>query len=268
MIAIGTAGWTIPRAAVAGFPLDGRHLERYARVMNCVEINSSFHRPHRTATYARWVDETPDGFRFAVKLPKTITHGARLRDFDALLDPFVAAIRGLGSKLGALLVQLPPSSAFDRAVVTAFFDAMRRRHDGAIVCEPRHASWFTAEAEEVLIRHRIARAAADPASIASAAEPGGWLGDHGDGRDALAYYRWHGSPRMYWSAYDDAWLRERAEAVGRWPEACDVWCVFDNTAAGAATADALRFAAMTRERGGQSRTRLATDLAIAAAPPR
>lgn len=61
----------------------------------------------------------------------------------------------------------------------------------------------------------------------------------GDGRGALCYYRWHGSPRMYWSRYDEAWLRGRAREVARWPRDTECWCVFDNTAGGAATSNAL-----------------------------
>src|SRR5918993_2432455 len=72
-IVIGTAGWSIPRAVAHEFTASGSHLERYARVLNGAEINSSFHRPHARAVYARWAAATPDDFRFSVKLPRTIT---------------------------------------------------------------------------------------------------------------------------------------------------------------------------------------------------
>ena len=73
---IGCAGWSIHKDAAAAFPVEGSHLERYARVFPAVEINSSFYRPHKPETYARWADSVPDGFRFAVKVPRAITHGA------------------------------------------------------------------------------------------------------------------------------------------------------------------------------------------------
>ena len=77
-ILIGTAGWSLPGAHFGLFPRDGSHLERYATRFSCVEINSSFYRPHRQETYARWAASVPENFRFAVKMPRTITHHARL----------------------------------------------------------------------------------------------------------------------------------------------------------------------------------------------
>ena len=78
-VRIGCAGWTIPTEHSAVFGGEGTHLQRYASRFSCVEINSSFYRPHRTTTYARWAASVPDNFRFSVKLPKTITHEQRLQ---------------------------------------------------------------------------------------------------------------------------------------------------------------------------------------------
>ena len=245
MIRVATAGWTIPRGVQDRFPCDGRHLERYARVLHAVEINSSFYRPHRRSTYERWASETPETFRFSVKLPKTITHAARFHRVDDLLDRFLDEVGGLGAKLGVVLVQLPPTFAFAVDEVDPFFATLRARHPGAVTLEPRHASWFSATAEAMLLNHHVGRVAADPASSASAARPGGWSGDaiHA----GCLYYRWHGSPRMYWSPYADEWLSRRAAEVidtTRERGASEAWCVLDNTAAGAALDDALRLKTM------------------------
>ena len=86
-IRVGTAGWSIPRASAFRFEGPGTHLERYARSLRCAEINSSFYRPHAAATYAKWRDSTPPDFRFAVKMPRTITHELKLQDAR---EPFVA----------------------------------------------------------------------------------------------------------------------------------------------------------------------------------
>src|SRR5919112_2152540 len=142
---IGTAGWSIPKAHAAAFPAEGSHLERYASVFNAVEINSSFYRPHRTATYERWAASVPESFRFAVKVPKSITHELRLKDTDGLLDRFLSEVCGLGTKLGPLLVQLPPSLRFEDGVADTFLSGLRGRVEGHLVCEPRHTSWFTLE---------------------------------------------------------------------------------------------------------------------------
>ena len=234
MIRIGTASWAIPGRLASAFPAAGSVLQRYAGRFGAVEINSSFHRRHRPTTYARWADSVPDGFRFAVKLPRTITHERRLIGTEVPLDAFLEQTQALGPKLGPLLVQLPPSLAFEPRSARAFFDALRQRFDGAVVCEPRHPAWFDAEADALLSHCRVARAAADPAPVPQAAVPAGWTD--------LAYFRLHGSPRIYYSEYSAAFLAELGERFGliRAPE---TWCVFDNTVLGAATDNALDLAA-------------------------
>ncbi|MGZ8812269.1 MAG: DUF72 domain-containing protein [Thermoanaerobaculia bacterium] len=77
-VRIGTAGWSIPRAAAFRVESAGTQLERYSGLLSCAEINSSFHRPHAASTYAKWRDTTPPDFRFAVKVPRTITHELKL----------------------------------------------------------------------------------------------------------------------------------------------------------------------------------------------
>ncbi|MDQ2808138.1 MAG: DUF72 domain-containing protein [Chloroflexota bacterium] len=228
---LGCAGWTIPAAQTHAFAAGPSHLARYATRLPAVEINSSFYRPHRPATYGRWAATVAPGFQFAVKVPQTVTHTRRLVDPAAVLDPFLAECGALGSALGPLLVQLPPSLAFDACVVAAFLTLFRARFGGALVCEPRHASWFTAEADGLLATFQVARVAADPAVVPAAAQPGGWAG--------LAYYRLHGSPRIYYSAYDPATLTTLAATLHATALARPVWCIFDNTAAGAAQANAL-----------------------------
>src|SRR5436305_3906089 len=97
-IFIGTAGWSLPRAEQARFPGGSSHLARYAAVFPVAEINSTFHRLHRAATYTRWRESVPAGFRFSAKLPKTITHEQRLRDVGTLLATFLAEASGLGEQ--------------------------------------------------------------------------------------------------------------------------------------------------------------------------
>jgi uncharacterized protein YecE (DUF72 family) len=236
-VRIGTAAWNIPKEHSSAFPAAGSHLERYSAIFNAVEINSSFYRPHRTATYERWAASVPEDFRFAVKVPKAITHERRLRDVGDLLDRFLSEVGGLGPKLGPLLVQLPPSLGFQAGVADCFLSEFRSRIDGGIVCEPRHGSWLTPEVEALLAELRIARVAADPAPVSGADAPGGWR--------ALAYYRLHGSPRIYYSAYNPEYLAANAERLIR-HAAAEVWCIFDNTAAFAATSDALATKAMVQ----------------------
>ena len=248
---IGTAGWALSREVADSFPGEGTHLERYARVLGCAEINSSFHRSHRVGVYERWAAATPPDFRFAAKLPRTITHDARLRGVREPLQRFLGEVAGLGDKLAVLLVQLPPSLAFEPRTARAFFRRLGEWFGGAVVCEPRHASWFTPEADGELVALRVGRVAADPARTPEAARPGGWLGPQGDGRGAVLYHRWHGQPRMYWSRYEPQWLRERADGLARWPGEAECWCVFDNTASGAAIGNALELRTLVRSVSGR-----------------
>ena len=233
---VGTAGWSVPSRYAAEMPPGGSHLERYARRLNAAEINSSFQKPHQFKTYERWARSTPAGFRFSVKVPKAISHEQRLADCGALLDRFVGEIAGLGDKLGVLLLQLPPKFAFEKRVAIRFFRDLRRRIDVPVACEPRHASWFTPHLDDWFAEHRIARVAADPAPVAGAGETAGW--------DGLAYYRWHGSPRIYYSDYDAAALAALGERLdGQRQRGIPVWCIFDNTASGAALGNALALTA-------------------------
>jgi uncharacterized protein YecE (DUF72 family) len=230
---IGCAGWTIPSAHVAAFPSDGSHLQRYSAVFDAVEINSSFYKPHRRETYERWARSVPKAFRFSVKMPKEITHTLRLKRSAKLLDAFFEQIAGLGRRLGTVLVQLPPSLALERVVAKRFFSQVRDRFDGGIVIEPRHVSWFDDRADALLREFDIGRVAPDSALNDAAAHPGG------DPR--IAYFRLHGSPRMYYSNYDDAFLETIAQRMREsLRRSRQVWCIFDNTAHGFAVPNALK----------------------------
>jgi uncharacterized protein YecE (DUF72 family) len=233
MIRIGTAGWSIPRAFSDQLPGEGSHLQRYTRLFNAAEINSSFHRSHRRTTYERWAASVPDGFRFAVKLPKTITHQRKLVDCDEAIGAFAEEVAGLGDRRGPILVQLPPRLEFDPAIALPFFERLALFLGGTLVCEPRHPSWFDPAADAELVQLRVARVAADPSPAPGAADPGGWQG--------LTYTRWHGSPAIYRSSYGE----EAIAALATRLRAADVesWAIFDNTASGAATGNALALAA-------------------------
>ncbi|MFL6717875.1 MAG: DUF72 domain-containing protein, partial [Burkholderiaceae bacterium] len=154
-IMVGCAGWSLSSAVQPRFPGEGSHLERYARIFPSVEINSSFYRPHKPSTYARWRDSVPPGFRFSLKLPKEITHERRLRDIAEPVAVFLDAAGQLADRFGCLLVQMPPSLAFDEAAATALFASLRDRLQTGIACEPRHQSWFGEEATALLARFQV-----------------------------------------------------------------------------------------------------------------
>jgi uncharacterized protein YecE (DUF72 family) len=249
VIRVGTAGWALPKASVAEFPPEGSHLARYAKVFTGVEINSSFHRPHRRTTYERWAASVPDAFKFVVKVPKAITHTSRLAGSEPALDAFAEQVGGLGRKLGPLLVQLPPSLIFDAEIAGAFFTALRARFPGAAVCEPRHASWLSDEADGLLRNFLVARVAAHPAIGMSKSETGGE--PQAGGWDGLFYMRLHGAPRPYYSDYgDDALVDFARRLTQAAATAVECWCMFDNTTLGFATANALALQRLTAAASG------------------
>jgi uncharacterized protein YecE (DUF72 family) len=225
MYRVGTAGWSLPTKPKQ----EGTHLYHYSRRLPCTEVNSSFYRPHRATTWAKWAAETPVDFRFSIKAPKSITHEAKLRDTQPLLKAFLEQIEPIGTKVGPILFQLPPSLAFDPVLAKDFLATLRTLYRGEAVLEPRHATWFTLSVDALLNSYSIARAAADPPKGATeAAGPGGDL--------SLVYYRLHGSPRIYYSNYEDHFLAQFVSVIKAHKNA---WVIFDNTALSHAYSNAL-----------------------------
>lgn len=185
----------------------------------------------------RWAESTPDDFKFAVKLSRSITHERKLKRSAAELKKFFAAVKPLGKKMGPLLVQLPPSLKFSSQGATGFFEILRHIYAGPVVCEPRNASWFELIADVLMRDFKISRVAADPAVTEAAAKSGGWA--------KTIYFRLHGSPRKYYSSYPDAYLKALAKQMVQMQETATVWCVFDNTASGAACQNVLRLRELT-----------------------
>jgi uncharacterized protein YecE (DUF72 family) len=246
VIYVGSAGWNIPRAHKERFPESGSGsgLQRYAARLNAAEINSSFYRPHARAIYERWSAAVPAGFRFSVKIPKLITHERALTRAREPLTQFLDEVVGLGTRLGPLLLQLPPSHAFDARRVGRFLELLRSVHEGPVVCEPRHQTWTSDAASRLLLKFRVARVAADPPRAAGLEVPGGWPG--------IVYYRWHGSPRPYFSAYSMEQLAELAVKLQSL-HGVDAWCVFDNTGSGSAAGNALDLRALANAPASESR---------------
>ena len=249
---VGTAGWTVPKQHIGLFTATASgerlsHLDRHASRLHCVEINSSFHRPHLYSTWERWAATTPAHFRFALKAPKVVTHTLKLVKTGGALLQFFEAIGGLGNKLGPVLFQLPPKLAFDEAVAQEFFTTVRELYAGAVVLEPRHPGWFGGTADRLLGSYAVGRVAADPPKGSDLAKgPGGWPG--------IAYWRLHGAPRTYYSNYEESWLQELAVRLlsrGTQASPLNTWVIFDNTALGHAAANAIWLhEALVDERAG------------------
>jgi uncharacterized protein YecE (DUF72 family) len=162
-----------------------------------------------------------------------ITHEGELRiQGEETLQRFLQQTSALGEKRGPVLLQVPPSLVFDKAATLSFFSMFRRLYGGPAVLEPRHVSWFGADVDAMLREFQVARVAADPALTPEAAQPSGW--------PEPAYFRLHGSPRRYYSAYSQDFLARMAEELSFLSRSSTTaWCIFDNTASGVALGNAL-----------------------------
>ena len=135
---ISTAGWGVPTESER----KETRLHRYSRIFNCAEVNSTFYRPHRKNTWAKWAAETPENFRFSIKAPKAITHENMLQSIEQPLKDFFEQIEALEEKKGPVLFQLPPSLIFDPAIAEEFLALLRTLYIGEVALEPRNKSWF------------------------------------------------------------------------------------------------------------------------------
>jgi uncharacterized protein YecE (DUF72 family) len=212
MAIIATAAWAIPKKVAQRFAQERSGLTRYASVFDGVEVNSTFYRRHKISTFMRWASSVPDRFRFAVKIPKEITHTRAMKDIAELFDTFIEDIAPLGEKRGPLLCQLPPSLAFDADALEPAFKMIRNTDNGPIVIESRHKSWASAEALKLLENYGIDRVLADPAPV--------WQAK--DFEKPPRYVRLHGKPKTYYSTYTGEEIKSFSKLL-----APDSWCVFD-----------------------------------------
>lgn len=195
---VGTSGFSYPEWRGAFYPEKmpaKQFLGFYAQHFPTTEINNTFYRFPRAATTEPWAQETPDGFRFALKLPQRITHSKRLKDVDTEMSWFASGVLPLGAKLGAVLVQLPPHFKKDAERLDSFLATHASRFPLAL--EFRHDSWFDAEVEHVLRTRGAAFAVAQD-----------------DDTDAAERPRWVTGPFVYMrlrrDGYTPAELREWA----------------------------------------------------------
>jgi uncharacterized protein YecE (DUF72 family) len=231
MLRVGTVGWVIDRAVARHFPRDGNDLKRYARRLNCVEIESTFYRHPRPITWNRWAATVRKGFRFAVRIPRSFTYQAQLLGDPASLRDFIDGASLLGEKLGPLVFQLGPRLPFDPHDAGAFLAQLRETYTGLVAFEPLHPTWYSPEASELMRSFQIARVIVDPAKVPEAANPGGWEG--------LAYYHLRGTPRTHYSVYTEEFLESLATSIAdRHPEG-ESWVIFDHVAPAASARNAI-----------------------------
>lgn len=270
---IGTSGWSYPRWRADFYPkglVHRRELEYLSQRLTSAEINGSFYSLQRPTSYVAWRDQVPEGFVFAVKGGRFITHLKRLRDVEsALANFFASGILALPPKLGPVLWQLPARQAYDAQLLETFFRLLPRstteaeqlaaRHDDKLTqsrsltrassyaplrhaLEARHDSFLAPEAAALMRAYDVGMVLADSA--------GRWPVIDRD-TAGFRYVRLHGDTELYASGYGP-------ESLDRWAARCRIWAAmgqdvyvyFDNDAKGRAPHDAHALLARLAERSG------------------
>ncbi|MDP9822473.1 DUF72 domain-containing protein [Nocardioides massiliensis] len=260
-IRVGISGWTYAGWRGDFYPeglVQRRELAYAAARLSSIEINGSFYSLQRPTSYARWRDETPDDFVFAVKGGRYITHMLKLRGVEtALANFFASGVLGLGSKLGPVLWQLPARLPFDAERMADFYRMLPRttgeaaelatRHDDKVpedraltttdedrplrhALEFRSESFCTDESFDLMAEHDIACVVADTAQKFPMATRR---------TTDLVYVRLHGDTELYTSGYSSDALDRWAQRCHDWAEDADVVVYFDNDAKGFAPHDAM-----------------------------
>lgn len=232
---IGTAGWSIPKEFRKYFPDEESQLASYSQIFNCVEINSTFSKIHKGTTFEKWALITPDHFEFSLKLHRSFTHESDLKPKLTELKNNLLLMGELGTKWKVLLLQFPGKQDFNEKKMGRFYENIRKYFDGSIVLEPRNLSWLSQESKALMKEYKISKVVADPERCPH------------DSKNILStggitYVRLHGNPVIYKSSYNKNFIRNLHQELSTYKK---TWCIFDNTALGKATGNALALRSMT-----------------------
>jgi len=235
---IGTSGWSYKHWTGLFYPAEikpDKYLEYYITRFDSVELNSCFYHLPKNTTVTGWVHRTPGFFKFCPKLSRFITHQKRLNDVEEPLKKFFELFKEMKSRLGPVLIQLPPGLAFNRSLVNDFIQILKRQYNSyRFAVEVRHKSWITDEVFNLLAQHNVAFVIADS---------GKRFPYYEEITTDFVYLRFHGPEKLYASDYSDPQLNVFAEKIANWlRNDKEVWAFFNNDFHGFAinNADKLR----------------------------
>ena len=227
-IHIGTSGWSYSDWKGEIYPKELKStdwLMKYAEWFDTTEINSSFYRMPREQTVINWAAKVPDGFKICPKISKYLTHTKRLKEPEEPLQRFFSVFGQIKSKLGPVLVQLPPSLKFDEEIAQHFFGLLKSEYKQYhFVLEVRHSTWLEQEAVDLLHQYKIGTVISQSGVGFPYTEE---ITSH------IVYVRFHGPAKLYDSSYSDEQLQEYAVKFKKWiKEGKEVWVFFNNTMRG------------------------------------
>jgi len=238
-IRIGCSGWIYRHWRGLFYPeklAQHRWFAHYAETFETVELNTSFYHLPKPETFAKWRDQAPPGFRYAVKAPRFITHMKKLKDCAEPVEEFLRRARNLGAAIGPVLYQLPPRWACNPDRLGEFIALLPR--DLLHVFEFREKSWLTAEVLALLETRGVSFCVHDMPGLATERWASG----------PIAYVRFHGGVGKYWGRYPDEGLLSWTDwIVAEANSGRDVWCYFNNDIDGHAIHDALTLRAMVAQ---------------------
>jgi uncharacterized protein YecE (DUF72 family) len=222
VIRIGCSGWNYATWRESFYPKGlpaSRWLEYYATVFDTVEVNTTFYRLARRSSVERWVTQVPDGFCFAVKSSRYLTHVKRLSDMERGVQRLIEPLEPLreADRMGPMLWQLPAN--FHRNDERLAF-ALDHLPPGRHTFEFRHASWFVPEVYELLRWHNVALTIADRPGLEE-------FQSHEMTAD-FTYVRYHHGHRGRRGNYSKSELVEWADRLARWGAERDVYAYFNN----------------------------------------
>lgn len=237
---IGCSGFHYRHWKVAFYPqglAQKKWFGYYAGQFATLELNVTFYRFPQLSVVRNWYDQAPEGFRFSVKAPKAITHFKQFHGTIDMLTDFYGTIReGLADKLGPVLFQFPPRFHYAPERLARVLDQLDPGFDN--VLEFRHPDWWREEVYDTLRKKRVAFCGMSHPELPSEPIVTG----------PVAYYRFHGVPELYRSAYSKTELKAVAEKIGAEPDVREAWCYFNNDASVAAIPNAHTLIKLVRIR--------------------
>lgn len=193
-------------------------LSLYSKEFNAVEINSTFYRKPTAKTLIKWFDETPEDFRFFIKIPKTISHEKRLLDCKDEISEFCKHIdENLKNKLSGFLYQFPPSFKNTKENVELILNNLDFAYLNVI--EFRHESWWNTEVFDILKSKNII--------FSGVSFPGNLPEDVIINNNDTIYYRLHGTPILYKSEYSEEFLNDLVKKINNKQK--NIFIFFNNT---------------------------------------